>query len=264
MTILITGGTGKTGSRVARLLTDLGHDVRVASRSSAHRFDWNDESTWDAAVSGCSAAYLTFQPDLGLPGADLVIGRFAARAVTLGCRRLVLLSGRGEDGARKAERAMVASDADWTIVRSAFFLQNFTESVFAAELAQGSLTMVEHPAAEPFIDADDIADVVVTVLLDEEYTGTVLELTGPELLTFADVAERFGATYRSLPVDAYVGELVAAGLPAEDATGLAYLFADVLDGRNEQVTSEVPDVLGRPARTFAEFLVTTTEVSSRG
>src|SRR5690348_2935080 len=100
MTTLITGGTGKTGSRVAHMLTELGHDVRVASRSSVHRFDWNDESTWETAIRGCSSAYVTFQPDIGLPGADLVIGRFATRAVELGCRRLVLLSGRGEDGAR--------------------------------------------------------------------------------------------------------------------------------------------------------------------
>ena len=99
MTILITGGTGKTGSRVAQALTDLGHPIRVATRHSAPPFDWNDQTTWDDVLEGCSAAYVTFQPDLALPGADEIIAEFARTAVARGCRRLVLLSGRGEEGA---------------------------------------------------------------------------------------------------------------------------------------------------------------------
>lgn len=256
MTILITGGTGKTGSRVARLLSELGHDVRIASRHSAHRFDWHDETTWDATVAGCSSAYLTFQPDLALPGADVILGRFAERAVALGCRRLVLLSGRREDGAQKAELAIAASGADWTILRSSFFLQNFTESIFVDALARGSLMMVEHTVGEPFIDVDDIADVAVATLLDPDQIGRIHELTGPELLTFAEVAERFGAGYLALPVEEYVAELIATGLSVDDATGLAYLFSEVLDGRNAHTTDGVRDVLGREPRTFDDFLET--------
>src|SRR5215213_3651190 len=103
MTILITGGTGKTGSRVTHRLTQLGHSVRAVTRHSEPAFDWHDDSTWGAAITGCAAAFVTYQPDLGLPDADAVIGAFARRAVDLGCTRLVLLSGRGEDGARRSE-----------------------------------------------------------------------------------------------------------------------------------------------------------------
>jgi uncharacterized protein YbjT (DUF2867 family) len=188
MTILVTGGTGKTGRRVADRLTALDTPLRVATRHSEPRFDWYDDATWDRALAGCTAAWVTFQPDVCLPGADAILGAFARRAVALGCTRLVLLSGRGEDGARRAEAALTRSGAEWTILRSAFFFQNFAEAFWADEIATGSLTMVESTVGEPFVDADDIADVAVACLLDPVHSGRVHELAGPRLLTFEDVA----------------------------------------------------------------------------
>ena len=267
MTILITGGTGKTGSRVAQALTDRGHPIRVATRHSAPPFDWNDQTTWDDVLQGCSAAYVTFQPDLALPGADEIIAVFARTAVAHGCRRLVLLSGRGEEGARRSELALTESGADWTVLRSAFFMQNFTESFFADEIAHGSLTMVEHSVGEPFIDAGDIADVAVSALLDRSHIGRVYELTGPRLLTFGQVAREISSVtgrdvaYQGLPVDAYVDVLVAAGFPEEDAWGLAYLFDEVLDGRNAHVDDGVRSVLGREPRDFSGFLASALSVA---
>jgi len=260
MTTLITGGTGKTGSRVAQRLTALGHPFRAVTRHSEPRFDWPDASTWDGALAGCTSAYLTYQPDIGLPGADAALGAFARRAVTLGCTRLVLLSGRGEDAARQAEAAFIAAGAEWTILRSAFFFQNFTEAFWAEEIAAGSLTMVESAVGEPFIDADDIADVAVATLLDPSHIGRIHELTGPRLMTFRDVAHEIGTAYghpvayRQLPVEDYVAALLSTGLPTETATGLAYLFDEVLDGRNAHVVPGFHDVLGRVARDFAAFL----------
>jgi uncharacterized protein YbjT (DUF2867 family) len=260
MTTLITGGTGKTGRRVAQTLSDLGHPIRVVNRHSDPRFDWRDPDTWDRVLADCDAAYVTFQPDIGLPGADEIVSAFARTAVGAGCRRLVLLSGRGEESSRRAESALAESGADWTILRSAFFMQNFTESIFAEEIAHGSLTMVEHSAREPFIDADDIAAVAVASLLDPAQVGRIHELTGPALLSFAQVAAEMGqidgreVAYRELPVDSYVAELVGAGLPEEDAAGLAHVFQEVLDGRNEHVDDGVRSVLGREPRSFGEFL----------
>ena len=260
MTILITGGTGKTGSRVAHRLNALGRSFRAVSRHSESRFDWQDESTWEGTLRGCTSAYLTFQPDLGLPGADAVLGAFARRAVGLGCTRLVLLSGRGEDGARQAESAFIAAGADWTILRSAFFFQNFTEAFWAEEIAAGSLTMVENTVGEPFVDAEDVADVAVATLLDPAHVGRIHELTGPRLITFRDIAIEIGRAYgrpveyRQLPVEDYVAALASTGLPQDDATGLAYLFDEVLDGRNAHLESGVKDVLGRDGRDFTTFL----------
>ncbi len=272
MNILVTGGTGKTGSRVSQLLTAAGHPVRVATRHSTPHFDWHDQDTWDEVLAGCAAAYLTFQPDLGLPGADDVIAAFARQAVELDCRRLVLLSGRGEDGARLAEAAVFASGAQATVLRSAFFMQNFTESFFAEEIAHGSLTMVAGAAAEPFVDADDLAEAAVRTLLDPAYVGRVLELTGPALLTFEQVAREISSvggdaiSYRELAVDDYAAALVGAGLPEGDALGLAHLFREVLDGRNAHVDGDLESVLGRAPRDFGTFLAaeTATDGARRG
>ena len=150
----------------------------------------------------------------------------------------MLLSGRGEDGARRAETAFIAAGAEWTILRSAFFFQNFTEAFWAEEIAAGSLTMVQSTVGEPFIDADDIADVAVATLLDPAHIGRIHELTGPRLITFRDIAHEIGTAYgrpvayRQLPVEDYVAALVSVGLPQEDATGLAHVFDEALDGRN--------------------------------
>ncbi|HEY7043013.1 MAG TPA: NmrA family transcriptional regulator [Nocardioidaceae bacterium] len=260
MTILITGGTGKTGYRVAHRLTGLGHSVRAVTRHSDPPFDWHDDSTWDAAITGCTSAYVTFQPDLALPGADAIIGAFARRAVKLGCTRLVLLSGRGEDGAQRSEAALIAAGADWTILRSAFFFQNFTEAFWAEEIATGSLTMVESTVAEPFVDADDIADVAVATLLDPAHAGRIHELSGPRLITFEGVTNEISMVtgrsleYQRLPVDDYVAALVSAGFTQEEATGLAYLFDQVLDGRNAHLETGVAEILGREPRDLTAFL----------
>lgn len=260
MTTLIIGGTGKTGRRVAQRLTTMGHPVRIGSRHATPAFDWTDPASWPDALAGCDAAYVTFQPDLGLPGAHDVVGAFARTAVAAGCRRLVLLSGRGEEGARRAEDAMSASGAEWSVVRSAFFVQNFTESFWSEELAQGSLTLVEHQVGEPFVDADDLADVLATVLTSPGHIGTVHEVTGPRLVTFAEVAAEVGTligrpvSYAELDPEAYIAALVAAGLPEADAAGLAYLFTEVLDGRNAHLTTTVRDLLGREPRDVAEVL----------
>ena len=171
----------------------------------------------------------------------------------------MLLSGRGEEGARRAEAAFASAGAEWTILRSAFFFQNFTEAFWAEEIAAGSLTMVESTVGEPFIDADDLADVAVATLLDPAHIGRIHELTGPRLITFRDIADEIGTAYgrpveyRQLPVEDYVAALVSMGLPQEDASGLAYVFDQALDGRNARLESGVSDVLGREARDFRDF-----------
>lgn len=262
MNTLVIGGTGKTGSRVAQRMQALGLPVWIASRSSRTRFDWNDATTWPAALDGIDQAYVTFQPDIGLPGAHEIIGAFAERSVSAGTRRLVLLSGRGEYGAHRAEAALQASGADWTVLRSAFFMQNFSEADWRHEIAAGQLTMVGHTAGEPFVDADDLAEVAVVTLTDPRHIGQTYELTGPRLLTFQDVAAEIGQrtgrpiTYIELGVEEYATHLTATSLPAEVARGMAHLFAEVLDGRNAHLTTDIASVLGRQPRDFADFTAT--------
>ena len=259
-TILITGGTGKTGRRVAERLAVAGHDVRIGSRSSAPKFDWHDRGTWPATFDGVTAAYLAYAPELAFPGAAETVGEFARYAAEHGVRRLVLLSGRGEPRARTAERLVQQTGVAWTIVRAAVFAQNFDEGAFVDQVMDGALALHVADVAEPFIDVDDIADVAAAALTDERHTGQVYEVTGPRLLTFTEALDVIGrATGREIAfvqiaADELRAGIVAAGLPPDDARHLVELFGEILDGRNAHVADGVERALGRPARDFADFV----------
>jgi uncharacterized protein YbjT (DUF2867 family) len=258
-TFLITAGTGKTGRRIVQRLRDRGHDVRVGSRSADPPFDWDDDTTWTAALAGVDAAYLAYVPELALPGAADVVGGFAARAVAVGVTRLVLLAGRGEEAAERAEEAVRRSGAQLTIVRASFFDQNFDEGAFVDAVRAGQLVVNAGHVGEPFVDVEDLADVAVAALVDDRHVGAVYDVTGPRLLTFADVAAELSAVaghpvrYQSATADETTSWLMAGGLPADDAAGVAAVFAKVLDGRNERLGDGVARALGRPGRDFTDY-----------
>ena len=122
-TTLVLGGTGKTGRRVVERLEERGLPVRVGSRSGEPPFDWEDEATWAPALSGVGSVYVSYYPDLAVPGAVAAVRSFAEVATRSGVRRLVLLSGRGEPEAERAELALqeavdAKAGAEWTILRS--------------------------------------------------------------------------------------------------------------------------------------------------
>ena len=254
-TTLLIGGTGKTGRRVAERLAAQGTDVRIGSRRSPTRFDWDDEATWGLALRGVRAAYLTFYPDLGLPGAAEKVGALAGLAAASGVEHLVLLSGRGEPLAQAAEQRVRDAGAGWTVVTCSWFMQNFSEDFLAAAVLGGDIMLPAADVAEPFVDAEDIADVVAAALTDPRHRGRTYELTGPRALTFAEVAAELsratGRTIKYTPItpEQYEQVLVEAGLPVE----LGEMFRGVLDGRNTKPADGVQEALGRPARDFAAY-----------
>ncbi|WP_238431869.1 NAD(P)H-binding protein [Streptomyces cavernae] len=260
MTVLVTGATGRTGRRVAEAASAAGLDVRAASRGGAVRFDWYDPGTWDAALRGADAAYLVYTPDIGAPSAAETVGALARRAVGLGVRRLVLLSARGEEQALPAERAVRDSGADWTVVRAAWFHQNFSEGPLVDGVRGGEFVFPAAEVQEPFVDVRDIADVVLTALTDGSYAGRTLEVTGPRLLSFrealGEISAAVGREIRYVPVSVkeFGVMLAESGMPAEETAFLEDVFETLLDGRNAHVCDGVSDVLGRPPRDFADFV----------
>jgi uncharacterized protein YbjT (DUF2867 family) len=256
---LITGGTGKTGRRVAERLAARGVPVRIGSRSGTPPFDWEDRATWGPALEGVDAVYVAFYPDLAVPGAAETVGAFAALAVERGVRRLVLLSGRGEEGAERAEEAVRASGAAWTILRASWFAQNFSESFMLEPLLAGELALPASGVREPFIDADDVADAAAAALTEDGHAGQLYELTGPRALTFAEavdeIARATGRPMRFVTItpDEFAAGMEEAAVPAEMAALVMELFTTVLDGRNSQVTDGVRRALGREPRDFAEY-----------
>ncbi|MER5809315.1 NAD(P)H-binding protein [Streptomyces sp. NPDC002033] len=255
MSTLVIGGRGKTGRRVVERLRRQGRPVRVGSRGGAPAFDWDEPAGWAAALEGVDRVYVTFQPDLSVPGAPDLIGALAEAAVAAGARRLVLLSGRGEEAAEVCEERLKVPGADWTVIRASWFNQNFDESLFVDSVRGGELALPVADAVEPFVDADDIADVVVAALTDERHVGRTYELSGPRLLGLHEVAAELSkATGREIayvpvsPQD-YRAVLRENGLPEE----LVELFTVILDGRNAHLVPGVREVLGREPKDFADY-----------
>ena len=258
---LVVGGTGKTGRRVVERLAARGLPTRIATPSSDARFDWEDHSTWAPVLDGVGSVYLTYYPDIAVPGAVEATGTFAELAVRSGVTRLALLSGRGEPEAERAEEAVRATGAELTILRSTWFMQNFSEDYMLEHVLSGEIRLPAGEVPTPFLDADDIADIAVAALTDDRHVGQLYELTGPRSLSFSEVAAEIGAaagrpvTYTPVTLDEHAAEAAEHGVPPDVIALLNYLFSEVVvDGRNSDTTDGVRRALGRPARDFSDYV----------
>ncbi|SDT00364.1 SDR family oxidoreductase [Actinoplanes derwentensis] len=254
--ILVLGGTGTVGSRVAARLRDSGRDVRVASRHTGQRFDWDDEGTWPSALSGVAEMFLLLPDRTGLPEA------FLPAAIAAGVRRVVLHSDRGLDvmgdvQLRKTETSVSGSELAWTIVRPDWFHQDF-ETFFRPAVLDGRLCVPVGDARQGFIDADDIAAVEVAAFGDDTLIGQVIEVTGPRALSFgAAVAEIARVTGRVIVFDgsavAYRSAMHADGMPDEVIEALVTGYSALAARGDTEPTGVVERILGRPGRDFADY-----------
>lgn len=256
--ILVIGASGKTGSRIAARLTQGGHSVRRGSRSAPIPFDWEDTNTWSAAFDGVSAAYVSYFPDLAFPGAVEKVEALCRVAQDAGLARIVLLSGRGEHHARRSEEVVRNSGVDFTLIRAAWFAQNFSEGYLRDPVLSGIVAMPGGDVREPIVDVDDIADVAVAALTEGGHSGQLYEVTGPRLMTFAEMATELGtATGRTIRYVPITFEEFHAGLVEIGGAFIADVFTGIaretLDGRNAHLSDGVQRALGRPPRDFADF-----------
>ena len=157
-----------------------------------------------------------------------------------GVKRLVILSGRGEPEAQACERIVQDSGLEWTVVRASWFNQRFSGGAFIDMVLGGAITLPAGETPEPFVDVDDIADVAVAALIEDGHHGEIYEVTGPRLMTMADIAADLSAVTKS-------------GAPKDVVWMLDYLFSTVLDGRNAHLTDGVERALGRPPKDFADY-----------
>lgn len=256
---LIIGGTGKTGRRVLAQLQCRGIAARNGSRSSTPAFDWTRPDTWEPVLAGVDAVYITYYPDLTVASAPGHISAFVDTAVRSGVTRLVLLSGRGEAEARRCEQIIEAAGVDYTIARASFFYQNFSEAFLRDAVLSGELALPIGDVLEPYVDVDDIADVVVAALTESGHEGQIYELTGPRLLHGEEIADAISRAtgrplrYQPISHDQWRAGLEAAGLPADMVDLLTFLFREVMDGRNSSVQDGVERALGRAPRDFSEY-----------
>ncbi|MEL6559610.1 MAG: NmrA family NAD(P)-binding protein [Bacteroidota bacterium] len=265
--ILVIGGTGKTGSRVVSKLENQRYPVRVGSRNGTPAFDWENPETFDPVLKSMDRVYITYHPDLAVPGAKEAIEKLTEAALRQGVEKVVLLSGKGEQEAEACEEIVAHSGLNYTLVRASWFNQNFSESIFLESILAGQVALPMPEAEVPFVDADDIADVVVKVLLDDSYNGKTITVTGPRKLTFRAVIEEIAIvtgrtiSFTAITLEAYIEGMKLAGVPQDYIWLLGYLFKEVLgNAENQTVSDDFEKVMGRPATDFSEF-VTKTEKS---
>ena len=256
--ILVLASSGKTGRRVVERLTARGIPTRKGVRSGEPPFDWDDRDTWAPALQGVRAVYVQHYLDV-LPGVAEILGSFAELAVANGIPRLVHLSGRGEPEAELSAQAVRDAGTEVTTLSSTWFSQNFSESYFLDGLLAGELALPAGNTPEPFVDADDIADVAVAALTEDGHVGEIYELTGPRQLTFADAVEEIARAagreirYAPASIEDFSASLEEQGVPGEWIELLVYLFQEVLDGRNAHLADGVQRALGREPRDFADY-----------
>tara|TARA_R110000796_G_scaffold71123_6_gene161338 strand:+ start:4428 stop:5309 length:882 start_codon:yes stop_codon:yes gene_type:complete len=259
--ILVIGGTGKTGQKVVKRLSEAGHNVRIGSRSATPAFDWENPETWSQSMEGMDKVYITFQPDLAVPGALEAIEELTKKAKQSNVKKLVLLSGKGEREAELCEQVVIHSGLDYTIVRASWFNQNFSESFFLEPILEGFVALPQAEAKVPYVDTDDIADVAVAALLGEEHNGKIYQLTGPRQLTFKEVIQEISdATGRDIAftpiaLPAYTQVMKQQGVPADFVWLIEYLFSEVLGNpNNAEITHDIEKVLGRKPKDFSDYV----------
>ncbi|WP_298417274.1 NAD(P)H-binding protein [uncultured Kordia sp.] len=258
--ILVIGGTGKTGRRVVKQLQDKGIEPKIGSRSATPSFDWDNKDTWVKALEGIKKMYVTYYPDLAVLGAKKAIESLTYLAKELGVKKIVLLSGKGEVEAEACEKIVMNSGINYTIVRASWFNQNWSESFFLEPILSGEVALPMPDVLIPFVDADDIAEVATVALLDDNYNNTIIEVTGPELVTFKDVintiakASNRSLHFHSITLEQYVEGMKQMQIPADVIWLIEYLFSHVLTNpENQKITNDIEKVLGRPAKTFLAY-----------
>jgi len=256
--ILITGATGKTGSRILTRLWDMSIPARAASRGSDIPFDWETPETWPAALDGIETVYVSYFPDLAVPGAVDTIAAFCDAAKAAGVRHLILLSGRGETHAKECEDLVRESGLIYTLLRCSWFSQNFSEGYLRDPMMAGVIALPAGDTCEALVDVEDIVDVAIAALTEKGHENQLYEITGPRLLHFSQVAAELSraanrtVTYTPLTLEQFrAGMTQAAGPFIADV--ITHVCSEALDGRNEWLGDGVQRALGRAPRDFADF-----------
>ncbi len=272
--VLVLGGTGKTGSRLAATLAKLGLNVRTAARHRADvHFDWDDPTTHRPALQGIDRLYLV-PPVMRVDFADPVAA-FLDLAETAGVRHVTYVSaygtisrwrGAAAIGQAPAQVALRAVELDLigrgamthSILRPAWFMQNFSETFLKP--VDGLITVPTANGSEAFIDVSDIAAAAAETLASPDaHADAAYALTGPEAITVSEAAEIIAEVtgkpmkHYDIDRDMWIQGAVAAGVPAEYGEMLRILTETIASGKGSRPTDNVETVTGAPPIRFADF-----------
>ncbi|MGW3414654.1 NmrA family NAD(P)-binding protein [Streptomyces sp. NPDC000888] len=264
-TTLVLGGTGRTGSLVARKLIERGLDARTASRHGSDvPFDWDDPTAHARALDGVDRVYLV-TPVMRVKYAGPV-SDFLDLAAGAGVRHVTYLSAYGSDQAppevdiRAVELDLAGRGAfTHSILRPAWVMQNFSDD--HVPVVEGAITVPTGDGAEAFVDAGDIAAVAVETLVDPDaHAGAEYAPTGPQALTVGEVADIIAeviggpVTHNDIDPDVWIGGAIAAGVvPADYAVMLRWLTGTIISGNGSRPNDDIEKVTGSPPLTFQDF-----------
>ncbi len=263
--VLITGGKGKTGRRVASRLTAAGIEVAIGTRTPTgphdRCFDWADPSS-ASAFAGCDAVYLVAPTDRTDHLA--VMQPLLQQAMGQGVRRIVLLSSSllepGGPMMGEVHAWLTENAPEWAVLRPSWFMQNFSEGPHAATIREeGIIYSATGTGRVGFIDAEDIAATAAACLTAETPLNSDVVLTGPEALSYDDIAVILTSAlqrpirHRSLDPAALIARFVAQGLPPDYAMTLTRMDVDIAAGVEDCITAGVAQVTGLPPKSFHHF-----------
>ncbi|HVV11769.1 NAD(P)H-binding protein [Amycolatopsis sp.] len=272
MTVWVEGATGKAGKRVVAALAEAGLKVRAASRHPGApagnvtpvRFDWYDESTWDESLAGAEALFLKGL-DSDENAADLMARLIKSAAQA---NRVVLMSQHGVERSPahtprgRVEQAVRDSGRDWTILRPNWLMQNFDEDeyVYAAAVREDDEVVAgsgDHVVS--FVDSRDVADAAAVVLSQDGHQGRDYNLTGPEALTYGQIAEILakvsGRPIRHVDADLarHRAHFAKSGRSDAWADHMMQLFELIRADIFAPVTDSVERLTGHAPRTFEDY-----------
>jgi ergot alkaloid biosynthesis protein len=263
--VLVTGGKGKTGRRIASRLRAAGIDVAIGSRTpdgpQDRRFDWADPSS-ASAFDGCDAVYLVAPTDRTDHMA--VMRPLLEEAMRRGVRRFVLLSSSllepGGPMMGEVHAWLAKSAPEWAVLRPSWFMQNFSEGLHAPTIREeGIIYSATGAGRVGFIDAEDIAATAAACLVDTTLLNSDIVLTGPEALSYDDVAiiitDVVGRPVRHLSLEtaSLAARFVAQGLPTDYATTLAEMDSHIAEGAEDCTTPGVEQLTGQRPTSFRTF-----------
>lgn len=270
-TVLVTGATGTVGSRVVAQLEDAAVRVRAAVRDTATAtvpegvetvpFDFERPETWGRALEGVTSMFLVRPPELGHRTVTPVVDA----AARMGVEHVVFLSVLGAAKNpllphRRIERHLERSALAATFLRASFFTQNF-ETVHKDELIEdGEIVVPAGDGTTSFIDAEDIAAVAAVALTEPGHHHRAYDLTGPAALTYHEVAAVFDdvlerpVRYTNPSIPEFVRHSRAAGHKWPFILVMVGVYTTARLGLAGRVTDDVERVLGRPPRSFREYV----------
>lgn len=265
MSVLITGGTGKTGRRLATRLLAQNVRFRIAARHPqvGDPFDWSVRESWPAALDGVSSVYLVPPPS----GDVAAMIDFIRLATDQGVRRFVLLSASllpaGGPGAGQVHAWLRDNAAEWVVLRPSWFMQNFSEGLHRATImAEDRIYSATADGRVAFISADDIAAVACVAITGADALNTDLILTGPAAITYdeaaAFISEALGreVVHNRISAEALAARYRERGMPAATAQILAGMDTMIAAGAEDRITPNVAAVTGVAPEPFVHFCQT--------